>query len=66
MELKEKAPVSEVEAKGKAALKASRVLVNRSTGEKNKALDLISEQLLKGKDYILQENEKDLHISPHR
>lgn len=66
MELKEKAPVSEVEAKGIAALKASRVLVNRSTGEKNKALDLISEQLLKDKDYILQENEKDLQAGKER
>ncbi|RST73072.1 glutamate-5-semialdehyde dehydrogenase [Siminovitchia acidinfaciens] len=60
MELKEKVSVSEVEAKGKAALIASRKLVNRTTEEKNNALGLISEQLLKDKKYILQENEKDL------
>ncbi|WP_313430705.1 glutamate-5-semialdehyde dehydrogenase [Siminovitchia terrae] len=66
MTLKEKNAVSEVEEKGKAALKASRALVNRSTEEKNRALDLISEQLLKDQDYILQENEKDLQAGKER
>ncbi len=66
MTLKEKAAVSEVEEKGKAALKASRALVNRSTEEKNRALDLIAEQLLKDKDYIIQENEKDLQAGKER
>lgn len=60
MELKEQTILSEVEAKGKAALIASRELVNKTTDEKNQALALISEQLLKDKEYILQENEKDL------
>lgn len=66
MELKEKAPLREVEAKGKAALKASRELVTRTTEEKNNALDLIAEQLLQDKEYILQENEKDLQAGKEK
>ncbi|HBZ10681.1 MAG TPA: glutamate-5-semialdehyde dehydrogenase [Bacillus bacterium] len=57
---------SEVVAKGKLALKASRELVSKSTEEKNRALDLISEQLLKDKDDILTENQKDLQAGRER
>ncbi|MFD1706594.1 glutamate-5-semialdehyde dehydrogenase [Siminovitchia sediminis] len=52
--------LSEVQAKGKAALYASRELVNLTTEQKNEALAYISEQLLKDKDMILEENKKDL------
>lgn len=66
MELKENMLASEVVAKGKLALKASRELVSRSTEEKNRALDLISEQLLKDKDDILKDNQKDLQAGRER
>ncbi len=66
MELKENMLASEVVAKGKLALKASRELVSKSTEEKNRALDLISEQLLKDKDDILKENQKDLQAGRER
>jgi len=66
MELKENTLASEVVAKGKLALKASRELVSKSTEEKNRALDLISEQLLKDKDDILTENQKDLQAGRER
>lgn len=66
MELKENMLASEVVAKGKLALKASRELVSKSTEEKNRALDLISEQLLKDKDDILTENQKDLQAGRER
>lgn len=52
--------MSEVKRKGLAATKASRELVNLTTEEKNEALKLIAEQLIKDKHTILAENEKDL------
>lgn len=52
--------MSEVLEKGKLAKQASFEMIQKSTSEKNEALDLIAEQLGKDQQYILQENEKDL------
>ncbi|BAQ11537.1 gamma-glutamyl phosphate reductase [Bacillus sp. OxB-1] len=52
--------VSEVQLKGKAAKEASYVMVDVSTEEKNRALELIAEQLLKDQEILLAENKKDL------
>lgn len=52
--------VSEVQQKGKAAKDASYVLVDVSTEEKNRALELIAEQLLQDQETLLAENKKDL------
>lgn len=54
--------MTEVQEKGQLAKISSRLLVNKSTEEKNKALEKIAEQLVENKAYILQENEKDLQI----
>lgn len=52
--------MSEVVTKGKAAKKASYQLMNASTEEKNEALLLIAEQIVKDQEAILSANEKDL------
>ena len=52
--------VSEVQIKGRKAKEVSSILVGVSTAEKNEALALIAEQLIIDKDYLIQENEKDL------
>lgn len=52
--------MSEVKIKGQAAKLASYSLVGISTVEKNVALRLIAEQLLKDKNMILTENSKDI------
>jgi glutamate-5-semialdehyde dehydrogenase len=52
--------MSEVKIKGQAAKIASYSLVGISTVEKNEALELIADQLLKDKNMILKENSKDL------
>lgn len=52
--------MSEVRVKGQKAKAASRVLVKLTTEEKNKALQSIADQLLKEKQYIMEENKKDL------
>ncbi|MDE3839005.1 glutamate-5-semialdehyde dehydrogenase [Bacillus methanolicus] len=52
--------MNEVKRKGKAAKQVSYSLVNLSTEAKNEALEKIAVQLLKDKDFLLQENEKDL------
>lgn len=60
MATEQQAAQNEVVMKGKAAVRASRKMVNLTTDEKNEALELISEQLLRDRDTILAENEKDL------
>jgi glutamate-5-semialdehyde dehydrogenase len=52
--------MSEVLQKGKAAKKASFVMVDISTKEKNEALAKIADQLLVDQAFILEENQKDL------
>lgn len=52
--------MSEVVTKGKAAKKASYQLMNASTEEKNEALLLIADQIVKDQEAILFANEKDL------
>lgn len=52
--------MSEVVTKGKAAKKASYQLMNASTEEKNEALLLIADQIVKDQEAILSANEKDL------
>lgn len=52
--------VGEVQTKGRKAKEVSSVLVGVSTAEKNEALAFIAEQLIIDKDYLIQENEKDL------
>lgn len=52
--------VSEVQLKGQKAKNVSSVLVGVSTEEKNEALSLIAEQLIVDKEFIIQENKKDL------
>jgi glutamate-5-semialdehyde dehydrogenase len=56
----EQAMASEVKRKGKAAKEASLKMANLSTAEKNRGLGFIAEELLKQKEFILTENEKDL------
>ena len=52
--------MSEVREKGRIAKEASFALLNVSTEEKNEALYLIAEKLLSEKDYLIQENNRDL------
>lgn len=52
--------MSEVIEKGKLAKEASYKIARATTEEKNEALQLISEQLLKDQQYILEENDKDI------
>ncbi|WP_455675415.1 aldehyde dehydrogenase family protein, partial [Pradoshia sp.] len=52
--------MSEVREKGKTAKEASFAMLNVSTEEKNEALRLIAEKLLSEKDYLIQENLRDL------
>ncbi|MBM7600302.1 glutamate-5-semialdehyde dehydrogenase [Virgibacillus halotolerans] len=56
----DKVMMSEVKAKGQAAKTASYLLAGVTTGQKNKALGLIAEQLLKDQAVILEENAKDI------
>lgn len=51
---------SEVQAKGKLAKEASRLMNLKTTEEKNDALQKIANQLLEEKDAIIQANEQDL------
>jgi glutamate-5-semialdehyde dehydrogenase len=44
----------------KLAKEASRKLASSSNEDRNKALELISEELLKSKDFIIAENKKDI------
>lgn len=60
MGIQEKINTGEVQLKGEAAVKASRVLVNLTEEDKNDALALIAEQLIKDQAVILDENKKDL------
>jgi len=53
--------ISEVQIKGKKAKEASSLLISNTTTEKNEALVLIADQLLKDKEHILVENSKDFH-----
>lgn len=52
--------MSEVRVKGEKAKIASRMLVKLTTEEKNQALQSIADHLLKEKQYIIEENKKDL------
>ncbi|WP_462405170.1 glutamate-5-semialdehyde dehydrogenase [Gracilibacillus sp. Marseille-QA3620] len=52
--------MSEVREKGKIAKEASFALLNATTKEKNEALRLIADKLLSEKDYLIQENIRDL------
>ncbi|MCP8969609.1 glutamate-5-semialdehyde dehydrogenase [Ectobacillus ponti] len=52
--------MSEVWEKGRLAKQAAAVLVTKTTAEKNEALGIIAEELLKQSAFILAENEKDL------
>lgn len=52
--------IGEVQQKGQKAKKVSAYLVSVSTEEKNEALRLIAEQLLIDKEFLLNENQKDL------
>ena len=54
--------MSEVIKKGKAAKVASYQLSNVTTEEKNAALALIAEQIVKDQDIILKENKKDIAL----
>ncbi|MEH6986341.1 glutamate-5-semialdehyde dehydrogenase [Cytobacillus firmus] len=50
----------ELTRKGQKAKEAAAELAKKTTQQKNRALELISEQLMQEKDFILTENEKDL------
>ncbi|EIJ78238.1 gamma-glutamyl phosphate reductase [Bacillus methanolicus PB1] len=52
--------MNEVKRKGKAAKQVSYSLGNLSTEAKNEALEKIAVQLIKDKEFLLQENKKDL------
>ena len=52
--------MSEVITKGKAAKDASYSMNEKSTQEKNEALEKIAQQLLLDKEYLIAENQKDL------
>lgn len=58
--------MSEVKIKGQKAKIASQALVGMSTNEKNKALQNIANQLLKEKQYLIEENKKDLEKGKER
>ncbi|WP_339163327.1 glutamate-5-semialdehyde dehydrogenase [Siminovitchia sp. FSL W7-1587] len=62
MDIMEQVTAGEVKRKGKAAKAASLKMVNLSTAEKNKGLELIAEQLLAQQALILTENAKDLQV----
>ncbi|MCM3092815.1 MULTISPECIES: glutamate-5-semialdehyde dehydrogenase [unclassified Cytobacillus] len=50
----------ELALKGKRAKNAAAELAKKTTQQKNHALELISQQLMREKDFILAQNEKDL------
>lgn len=52
--------MSELIQKAKMAKKAAQILAKATTEQKNHALSIISEQLLKEQAFIMEENEKDL------
>src|SRR5690625_6637579 len=52
--------MSEVYTKGKLAKEASYILGGKTTNEKNKALELIAEQILADEQIILEANKHDL------
>lgn len=52
--------MGEVQTKGKLAQQASRELWKFTTGDKNKALELIADQLLVDQAYIIEQNKVDL------
>ena len=52
--------MSEIMTKGKAAKAASYIMNEKSTQEKNEALEKIAQQLLLDKEYVIAENQKDL------
>src|SRR5690625_620650 len=52
--------MSEVYTKGKLAKEASYILGGKTTNEKNKALELIAEQILTDEQIILEANKHDL------
>ena len=52
--------MSEVNKKGKLAKEASYILGGKTTNEKNQALQLIAEQLLKDEAVILEANQQDI------
>ena len=54
--------MSEVIRKGQAAKAASYQLSSVTTEEKNVALALIAEQIVKDQDIILKENKKDIDL----
>ena len=58
--MSEAVTVSEVQIKGQKAKNVSSFLVDVSTDEKNNALNLIAEQLIVDKDFLIIENKKDL------
>ena len=52
--------MGEVHLKGQAAKLASYSLVGVSTEEKNEALNMIADQLMKDLTFLLTENQKDI------
>ncbi|WP_077620055.1 glutamate-5-semialdehyde dehydrogenase [Bacillus sinesaloumensis] len=52
--------MSELIQKAKMAKKAAQILAKATTEQKNHALSIISEQLIKEQAFIMEENEKDL------
>lgn len=55
----------ELALKGKKAKNAAAELAKKTTQQKNHALELISQQLMQEKDYILTQNDKDLEAGKH-
>jgi glutamate-5-semialdehyde dehydrogenase len=55
----------ELALKGKKAKNAAAELAKKTTQQKNHALELISQQLMQEKDYILTQNDKDLVAGKH-
>ncbi|MRG87359.1 glutamate-5-semialdehyde dehydrogenase [Salinibacillus xinjiangensis] len=53
---------SELMQKAQMAKNAASLLAKTTTEQKNKALQLISEQIIKEKEFILKENKKDLTV----
>jgi len=62
-ERKELSPEEEVEEKARAAKEAARRLATLRTSVKNRALHAMADALLERKDYILQENAKDVRAA---
>lgn len=58
--------MSEVRKKGQAALQASYQLMGVTTEEKNEALRLIAEQIIKDQAYILEQNRLDLEAGKEK